>query len=210
VARLLEMSEWPGSCDALIAAQRLLRAEWPPPWVPAGAPRIGGCFVCFARGGSGPGAAGDPAWAACALGEATQVVTGAAGAAFEAGLLAPREGPLLEAAVRALGEEPDVLLVDATGRDHPRRAGLAVHLGAVLELPTVGVTHRPLVVSARPSRCGGRGRRRGAPARLNGLAEEAGRGRGSCVRVDPDVCGLRARHARGWKRRERRGAEIEE
>ena len=148
MARLLEMSEWPGSCDALIAAQRLLRAEWPPPWVPAGAPRIGGCFVCFARGGSGPGAAGDPAWAACALGEATQVVTGAAGAAFEAGLLAPREGPLLEAAVRALGEEPDVLLVDATGRDHPRRAGLAVHLGAVLELPTVGVTHRPLVASA--------------------------------------------------------------
>jgi deoxyribonuclease V len=39
----------------------------------------------------------------------------------------------------------DVLLVDATGRDHPRRAGLALHLGAVLDLPTVGVTHRPLL-----------------------------------------------------------------
>src|SRR5207244_4585260 len=37
-----------------------------------------------------------------------------------------------------------VLLVDATGRDHPRGAGLALHLGAVLDLPTVGVTHRPL------------------------------------------------------------------
>jgi deoxyribonuclease V len=47
--------------------------------------------------------------------------------------------------VRALGREPDVLLVDATGRDHPRRAGLALHLGAVLDLPTVGVTHRLLV-----------------------------------------------------------------
>jgi deoxyribonuclease V len=38
-----------------------------------------------------------------------------------------------------------VLLVNATGRDHPRRAGLAFHLGAVLELPSVRVTHRPLV-----------------------------------------------------------------
>jgi deoxyribonuclease V len=37
-----------------------------------------------------------------------------------------------------------MLLVDGTGRDHPRRAGLALHLGAVLDLPTVGVTHRPL------------------------------------------------------------------
>jgi deoxyribonuclease V len=35
--------------------------------------------------------------------------------------------------------------VDATGRDHPRRAGLASHLGEVLDLPTVGVTHRPLL-----------------------------------------------------------------
>src|SRR2546430_13238652 len=38
-----------------------------------------------------------------------------------------------------------VLLVDAPGRDHPRGAGLALHLGAVVDLPTVGVTHRPLV-----------------------------------------------------------------
>ncbi len=60
-------------------------------------------------------------------------------------MLALREGALLEAAVRALPQPPDVLLVDATGRDHPQRAGLALHLGAVLDLPTVGVTHRPLV-----------------------------------------------------------------
>jgi deoxyribonuclease V len=60
-------------------------------------------------------------------------------------LLALREGPCLEAAVRALTLTPDVLLVDATGRDHPRRAGLALHLGAVTGLPTVGVTHRPLL-----------------------------------------------------------------
>src|SRR4029453_17374595 len=39
----------------------------------------------------------------------------------------------------------DLLLLDATARDHPRRAGLALHLGAELDIPTVGVTHRPLV-----------------------------------------------------------------
>jgi len=38
-----------------------------------------------------------------------------------------------------------VLLVDASGLDHPRRAGLALHLGAVTGIPTVGVTRRPLV-----------------------------------------------------------------
>jgi deoxyribonuclease V len=76
---------------------------------------------------------------------ASAVVSGQAGAAYQPGLLALREGPALEAAVRALDREPDVLLVDATGRDHPRGAGLALHLGAVLDLPTVGVTHRLLV-----------------------------------------------------------------
>jgi Endonuclease V len=71
--------------------------------------------------------------------------TGAAGAAYEPGLLALREGPLLEEAVLGLVEKPDLLLVNATGRDHPRRAGLALHLGAVLDVPTVGITHRLLV-----------------------------------------------------------------
>lgn len=111
---------------------------------------IGAVAICFPRGQHGPGSSGDPAWAAAVvlrgrrtIAEAT--ATGATGAPYEAGLLALREGPLLEAAVHALPTAPDVLLVDATGRDHPRRAGLALHLGAVLDLPTVGVTHRPLL-----------------------------------------------------------------
>ena len=52
---------------------------------------------------------------------------------------------MLAVAVVGLSVVPDVLLVDATGLDHPRRAGLALHLGAVLGVPTVGVTHRPLL-----------------------------------------------------------------
>jgi deoxyribonuclease V len=96
---------------------------------------------------------------------ATTVVTGEAGAAYEPGLLALREGPLLAATVSALPEGPDVLLVDATGRDHPRRAGLALHLGALLDVPTVGVTHRPLLATGEWP-----GDERGAtsPLRLDG------------------------------------------
>src|SRR5919106_1452839 len=52
---------------------------------------------------------------------------------------------LLARAASALAVLPDVLLVDATGQDHPRRAGLALHLGAALDAATVGVTHRPLL-----------------------------------------------------------------
>jgi deoxyribonuclease V len=99
----------------------------------------------------GPGAAADdPGWAAAALlvdhdRSRVAVVTGRAPAPYVAGLLALRDGPLLEAAVRRLPACPEVLLVNATGRDHPRRAGLALHLGAKLEIPTIGVTSQPLI-----------------------------------------------------------------
>jgi deoxyribonuclease V len=127
---------WPRTVDELIEAQRALAVAAPPPWR-GPAETIGGCAIRFPRGG------GDAAWAAAVAGDVESVVSGTTDAPYEPGLLALREGPLLEAAVR--GAMPDVLLVDATGRDHPRRAGLALHLGAILELPTVGVTHRPLL-----------------------------------------------------------------
>jgi deoxyribonuclease V len=136
---------WPRTSEELIAEQVRLGALEPPGWRFDPGARIGGVFVCFARGGRGPGRTGDPAWAAASVAPETVVVTGRAGAPYESGLLALREGPLLEAAVRALPVLPDVLLVDASGRDHMRRAGVALHLGAALDLPTVGVTHRPLV-----------------------------------------------------------------
>jgi deoxyribonuclease V len=137
--------QWPRTREELIEEQERLASLHPPPWPPDPTARIGGVFVCFARGGTGPGQAGDPAWAAAFVDDEAAVVQGEAGAPYEPGLLALREGPLLEAAVRALRNPPDVLLIDGTGRDHPRRAGVALHLGAVLDLPTVGVTHRPLV-----------------------------------------------------------------
>jgi deoxyribonuclease V len=141
------VSGWPSSPAELVAAQRALASAPPPRWRPTVGARVGGCFICFERGQSGPGQAGDRAWAAAALAGQVTVVEGAAGAAYEPGLLALREGPLLEAAVRALAEPPAALLVNATGRDHPRRAGVALHLGSVLGLPTVGLTHRTLLAA---------------------------------------------------------------
>jgi deoxyribonuclease V len=75
---------------------------------------------------------------------ATIVVESRLGAPYEPGYLALRVGVVLEAAVRSLRIRPDVLLVNGTGFDHPRHAGLALHLGAVLDLPTIGVTDRTL------------------------------------------------------------------
>jgi deoxyribonuclease V len=135
----------------VVAAQLKLGVARPEPWrLSAGPLTAGGCFVCFGRGKTGAGKRGDQGWAGAAIvrdgRELLSVVsTGEAGAPYVPGLLALREGPLLEAAVRALPDLPELLLVDATGRDHPRRAGLALQLGAVLDVPTVGVTHRPLL-----------------------------------------------------------------
>ena len=141
---------WPRDAESLRDAQYELSRTHPSPWrPPAGEMLIGGCWVCFPLGLRGRGSAGDAAWVAAVVmrgGEilAQEVRRGVAGAPYSPGLLALRLGPLRESAVRALSTRPDVLLVDATARDHPRRAGLALHLGAELDLPTVGITHRPL------------------------------------------------------------------
>jgi deoxyribonuclease V len=55
------------------------------------------------------------------------------------GLLSFREIPALIPALEGLRSLPDVLVLDAHGRAHPRRFGLACHLGVLLDRPTVGV-----------------------------------------------------------------------
>jgi deoxyribonuclease V len=142
---------WPTDAESLIELQRELARADPEPWRPAGGEqRIGGCWVCFPRGLSGRGDAGDAAWVAAVVMSGgvlleRKVRRGVAGAPYSPGLLALRIGPLMDAGMRALSTPPDVLLVDATAHDHPRGAGLTLHLGAELGLPTVGITHRPLL-----------------------------------------------------------------
>lgn len=67
------------------------------------------------------------------------------------GLLSFRECPLILAACEKLGNVPDLVLIDGQGIAHPRRFGLASHVGLLLDLPTIGCAksilcgqHQPL------------------------------------------------------------------
>jgi deoxyribonuclease V len=66
------------------------------------------------------------------------VVTMAVGFPYVPGLLSFREMPLILAACRKLSAMPDLFIADAQGIAHPRRLGLASHLGLVLNVPTIG------------------------------------------------------------------------
>ncbi|MCM8823432.1 MAG: deoxyribonuclease V [Candidatus Omnitrophica bacterium] len=55
------------------------------------------------------------------------------------GLLAFREGPVLEKCLRSLKKEPEIIIFDGQGLIHPRRVGLATHMGILLGKPTIGV-----------------------------------------------------------------------
>lgn len=58
---------------------------------------------------------------------------------YISGLLSFREIPVLLDAYAKLSVKPDVYMVDGMGRIHPRRIGIAAHLGLWLDAPTVGV-----------------------------------------------------------------------
>jgi deoxyribonuclease V len=55
------------------------------------------------------------------------------------GLLSFREAPAVLAALRALDCDPDLLMVDGHGIAHPRRFGIASHLGVLCGVPAIGI-----------------------------------------------------------------------
>ena len=94
------------------------------------------------------------------------------------GLLSFREAPGLLAALRRLRTEPDVLVCDGHGLAHPRRFGIACHVGVLTGLPTVGCAKSRLVGAyVDPAR------RRGARSPL----VDGGEVIGSVLRTRPDA-----------------------
>ena len=99
------------------------------------------------------------------------------------GLLSFREIPVLLAALSKLRELPDLLFCDGQGIAHPRRMGLATHLGIILDRPTIGC----------------------AKSRLMGAHLEPGKKKGSwSPLIDPKADGERV----GAVLRTRRGVHL--
>jgi deoxyribonuclease V len=86
------------------------------------------------------------------------------------GLLAFREVPTVLAALDALPCDPGLVVCDGYGLAHPRRFGLAAHLGVLTGLPTIGVAKNPFTFTHDDP-----GTPRGSAAPLLAGTEEVGR-----------------------------------
>lgn len=61
------------------------------------------------------------------------------------GYLAYREMPAVLEAYNKLEHKPDILMCDCNGILHPRKIGMASHIGIILEIPTIGISKQKLV-----------------------------------------------------------------
>lgn len=91
-------------------------------------------------------------WAAVALvdGPGLELVGSALAAVptsfpYVPGYLSFREIPAVLAALSLLERAPDLVMVDGQGIAHPRRLGIAAHLGVMLDVPTIGVAKSRLI-----------------------------------------------------------------
>lgn len=85
------------------------------------------------------------------------------------GLLSFRETPVLMAAFRKLRTDPDLILIDGHGLAHPRRFGIACHVGVIFDKPTIGCAKSILVGEHRAL-----GPERGSTAALMDHGERVG------------------------------------
>lgn len=99
----------------------------------------------------------------------TAVVRGRPAFPYVPGLFAFREVPALMDALERLTVRPEVLICDGHGLAHPRRFGLAAHLGVLTDLPAFGVGKTRLVGDWEPV-----GERRGARSALIDAGETVG------------------------------------
>ncbi len=139
-----EPHDWPAPAAEAEAIQDrlrpLLELDVPGPAAPR---TVAGLDVSYAGDGGGTGTR--LAAAAVVLDAATlevleeSVAVGTAAFPYVPGLFAFRELPTLLEALRGLTTTPDLLVCDGFGIAHPRRFGLACHLGVLTGLPSIGV-----------------------------------------------------------------------
>lgn len=90
--------------------------------------------------------------------------------AYIPGLFSFRELPTIIQALRKLKTTPDLIVVDGQGIAHPRRFGLASHLGVMFDIPTIGCSKTRLIGAAEAP-----GIRRGDYSPLMDRGEVVGR-----------------------------------
>lgn len=163
--RIPRLHAWPRTPRAAIALQRVLAARVliaPPRDSDAAPPR----FVAAVDAAFSPDGrqivAGVVLWDAERRATIEQhVVRRVLTFPYVPGLLSFREAPAVLAALRRLRRDPDVVFCDGQGLAHPRRFGLACHVGLWIDCPTVGVAKSRLC-----GECGEPGPRRCAQSAL--------------------------------------------
>ncbi|MFD0691378.1 deoxyribonuclease V [Actinomadura fibrosa] len=170
-----DLHPWPATPEEAVAIQDELRPlldlETPGPSSPA---TVAGLDVSYAGDGGGTGTR--LAAAVVVLDAKTldvleeSVAVGTAAFPYVPGLFAFRELPALVEALRALKTAPDLLVCDGYGVAHPRRFGLACHLGVLTGLPSIGVAKTGFVGAYDPP-----GGRRGDASPLVDGGEVVGR-----------------------------------
>ncbi|MFG1757126.1 deoxyribonuclease V [Micromonospora echinofusca] len=161
----------PGSVAEALAVQERLRPlvdlVGPGPAEPA---TVAGLDVAYAESGDRLAAAVTVLDARTLVVVDSAVSVGRPAFAYVPGLFAFRELPALLDALDRLAVRPELLVCDGHGLAHPRRFGLACHLGVVTGLPAIGVGKTPLLGEWTPP-----DDRRGAWAPLRDGDEVVGR-----------------------------------